>query len=326
MYNVINSGTDPFYNLALEEYIFNQLNTDAMIIWRNAPSIIIGKHQNVYEEINLQFVKEKRLPVIRRLSGGGAVYHDPGNINFTFVSNGRPGKLVDFKKYLNPIYSFLTEQGIDVHISKRNDLFINDSKISGNAEHIFKNRVLHHGTILFNADLKALSRSLKSNYSKYKSHSIKSVRSKVGNITSMYDTNKSSEEFVQQIIASLKKKLGIKRDYILTENDNSRIRELIREKYKNDEWNFDYGPAYSFSHKIEIEQFSFSLQFQVKKGNVSEVEIRDINKESPLFSILPNCLEGNKHRFDPLYRQILKSEIPNFLTEKSLLRLIYHFF
>ena len=159
--NILDSPyTDPRYNIAAEEYLLKETEDDYAFFYVNSPSLIIGKHQNSYSEINLEYIRSNRIPVIRRISGGGTVWHDMGNLNFSFILNGEEGKLVNFREYAQPVVDFLNTLGVKASFGSRNEILVEGLKISGNAEHIHRNRVLHHGTLLFNSDLDALKRSL----------------------------------------------------------------------------------------------------------------------------------------------------------------------
>ena len=152
--------TDPYFNIASEEYLLKNFDDEIIMLYINEPSVIVGKHQNTLAEINYTLAKQKGLSVIRRLSGGGSVFHDLGNLNFTFIKNGTPGKLVDFKGYTQPIVDALNEIGVNAEFGGHNSLLIGGKKFSGNAEHIYKNRVMHHGTILFSTNLENLAEVL----------------------------------------------------------------------------------------------------------------------------------------------------------------------
>ena len=171
---IINTNTKPYFNLAAEDYVLRNFKDDCFMLWRNKPSIIIGKHQNTLAEINLEYVKDNNIDVVRRLSGGGAVFHDLGNLNFTFIKNAKDeGSLVDFKKYIQPILEVLQSLGVNAKFEGRNDIMIDGKKISGNAEHVFKRRVLHHGTLLFLSQIADLSKALKVNPLKYQDNGVK---------------------------------------------------------------------------------------------------------------------------------------------------------
>jgi len=176
--------TDPYFNLAAEEYALKNFKADCFMLWRNEPSIIVGKHQNTLAEINLDYVKKRNIKVGRRLSGGGAVFHDLGNLNFTFISTGaQENRLVDFRRFTMPILEVLQNLGIEAVFEGRNDLTIHGRKFSGNAEHVWKNRILHHGTLLFSSVLTDLSEALKVDPLKFRDKAVKSIRSRVTNIS-----------------------------------------------------------------------------------------------------------------------------------------------
>src|SRR5690606_616070 len=175
--------TDPYFNLAVDEYIFKHFDEDCFMLWRNDNAIIVGKHQNTLAEINLDYVQEKNIKVVRRMSGGGAVYHDLGNLNFTFTKTGKERGLVDFKYYTAPILEVLNELGVNAQFEGRNDLLIDGKKFSGNAEYVLKNKVLHHGTILFSSHMPDISGALKANPLKFKDKAVKSIPKPVTNVT-----------------------------------------------------------------------------------------------------------------------------------------------
>ena len=157
-----NPSTNPYFNLACEEYLLKNVDDEVFMLWRNEPAIIVGKHQNTLAEINTEYVKDQGIKVVRRLTGGGAVFHDLGNLNFTFIKfiplNG--DQIIDFQKHTRPILDILLKLGINAKFEGRNDLTIDGKKFSGNAEHVHKHKVLHHGTLLFSAKLPDLSASL----------------------------------------------------------------------------------------------------------------------------------------------------------------------
>jgi len=167
--------TEPWYNLALEEYMLRNLDDEVCFIWQSTPSVIVGKHQNALAEINYRFVVQKEIVVARRMTGGGTVYHDPGNLNFSFIRKGEPGKMIDFRKHTGPVVEFLRSRGIQAYPGPKNEILLNDLKISGNAEHIYRKRVLHHGTLLFNTNLDNLRDALNADPQKYLDKSVKSV-------------------------------------------------------------------------------------------------------------------------------------------------------
>jgi lipoate-protein ligase A len=313
-----NTETNPFFNIALEEHLFNKLEDDIFMLYRNEPSVIVGKHQNTLKEININYVSKNNIKVVRRISGGGTVYHDLGNVNFTFIQNGENEKLSDFKKYTDPIIQVLRKLGVDAQLNKRNDIIIDDLKVSGNAEHTFKNRVLHHGTILFSADLEKISLALKQNSNKYIDKSVQSVRSKITNIQPYLKNNLEINEFIDLIFDHIKNNNDDAKFYTLTTEDVKAVEELVLNKYSKWEWNFQYVSNYSFYNEIKISNELISAQMTVKNGIIQEIKINSNFN----FSILENLLLNQFHQIDLIENVIdifyKKIKVQNFNKEQLL--------
>ena len=177
-----NTSTNAYFNLAMEEYFLKNTTEDVFMLWRNESAIIVGKNQNTLSEINYEYVKENNIKVVRRQSGGGAVFHDLGNINFTFISCN-DNSFSDFKRFTMPIIECLEDLNIHAEFSGRNDLLIDNQKFSGNAQYNYKNKVMHHGTLLFSSQINDLSSALKVKPSKFEGKGVKSVKSRVTNIS-----------------------------------------------------------------------------------------------------------------------------------------------
>ena len=150
---IISPYTSPYFNLAAEEYLLKCFQEDVFLLYRNIPSIVVGKHQNTLAEINLPFVQEQDILVARRISGGGTVFHDLGNLNFAFFTTGKEGDLVNYKRATMPIIEALGKMGLEAKLGQRNELLLKKLKISGTASHVWKKRVLHHGTLLFSSEI-----------------------------------------------------------------------------------------------------------------------------------------------------------------------------
>ncbi len=319
---IYNNRTEPYFNIALEEYLFKKFDDDIFMLYRNEPSIIVGKHQNTLKEINTKFVRKNNIKVIRRISGGGTVYHDLGNVNFTFIQNGEYEKLADFKKYTAPIIQVLQNLGVDAKLSGRNDIIVDNLKISGNAEHTFKNRVLHHGTILFSSDLKQLSAALKQNSSKYIDKSVPSVRSKVTNVSPYLKKILDVDEFIELIYNQIRYNFSGTDEYKLNLEDLKGIEELIENKYSRWEWNYQYVSNYSFNNQIDIGKEIVTVQMQVKNGLIQNI----IFQSNFDLSFLENLLQNKEHKFELVEKQIesfLETfEIKNF-TKDKLLELLF---
>lgn len=232
--------TDPDFNLALEEYVFEKMPRDReyFLTWRNDNAIIVGRHQNTGAEINEEFVKEKHIRVVRRLSGGGAVYHDMGNLNFTFIVDAQPGQKVDLRKFCQPIADTLCKLGANATVDGRNDILIDGKKVSGNAQYVRQNRVMHHGTILFDSNMSVIGEALKPDPAKAQAKGVKSVRSRVTNVRPCLDRDMTLEEFRDALSQSLMTD-GFER-YTLTQEDIDEIQQIREQRYARREWNYGF--------------------------------------------------------------------------------------
>ncbi|MCF6358372.1 MAG: lipoate--protein ligase, partial [Draconibacterium sp.] len=218
------------------------------------------------------FIRENNITVARRISGGGTVFHDSGNVNFSFIKNVKSPAEISFKQFTEPVREALAKLGVEATTSGRNDLLIEGKKVSGNAEHIFKNRVLHHGTLLYNSDLKNLGQAIKVVSGRYKSKAVQSNRSEVANISSFLKTEISIREFIQFMIdVQLKKNKNT--FYKLNEKEIQKIETLVNDKFKTRKWNFGYSPKYLFKNSIEIEGKKISVELDVKRGLIENCKI-----------------------------------------------------
>jgi len=310
------ASTDPFFNIATEEYLLRNSDENFFILYRNEPSIIVGKHQNTIAEINLDFVNCKGIKVVRRLSGGGTVYHDLGNLNYAFIANGSEGNLVDFKKFTQPIIDVLNTLGVDAQIGGKNDIRVGSKKISGNAEHVYKNRVLHHGTLLFSSNLDVLNESIKIDPMAYTDKAVKSIRSNVANITEYLKNDLPIDSFATLLTDHVSKLFSDASPFTLNEAEISAINNLIKTKYATWEWNFGYSPSYTLNRKIEVDSNQISIDLTVEKGIISLISISgylDKNEASKLEQLLI----GSKHDYDYLSKIITKSDL-GITTDKIL--------
>ena len=257
MIYIINDSQDPYYNLASEEYVMNSFNEDEkyLMLWQNRPSIIIGKHQNTIEEINREFVQANNIAIVRRLSGGGAVYHDLGNLNFTFIVKVPDNSLeFDFKKFTEPVVAALNRMGIPAEFNSRNDLSIEGKKISGNAQYIRKGKCLHHGTLLFNTNLDQLQKALRVSSDKIESKGIKSIRSRVTNIYPYLKKPYTIVDFKNLLLDQFRLKNGKIESIYFNDNDRKQIEKLVRTKYQTWEWNYGESPFFTIK---KTQRFDF---------------------------------------------------------------------
>jgi len=274
---VSNQGiTDPSLNLALEEYILRALpaTDDYLLFYINEPSIIIGKNQNTLEEINAEYVRENHIHVVRRLSGGGAVYHDLGNLNYSFIVQNAGADFHNFQKFTEPVIRALRGLGVEAELSGRNDIVVGERKISGNAQFQTRGKMYTHGTLLFNSNSEHIASALKVSAEKYASKSTKSVRSRVANITEFLDRPMTIEQFRDTLLQSI---FGTRHDipeYVLTDEDWVQVRKLADERYRTWEWNYGRSPVFNVQLKRRIEGAgTFDVRLQVDKGVISEAAI-----------------------------------------------------
>ncbi|MBO4301676.1 MAG: lipoate--protein ligase, partial [Desulfovibrio sp.] len=237
---ILNSGMDPFFNLAAEEWLLTHSHDDIFMLWRNQKAVIVGRNQNTLAEINVDYVRKHGIPVVRRISGGGAVFHDPGNLNFTCIGR-RTGAKLDFLQHVSPVLTALQNMGIPCAFSGRNDIMVGDKKISGNAQHISGDRVLHHGTLLFASSLGDMADALAPRAIKFVGKSVSSVRARVGRITDFLPCRMSMAEFTLTLLRYVTPLPP--EDGFLPEETRA-IENLATERYRTWEWNYGHSPRY----------------------------------------------------------------------------------
>ena len=263
---------DSHLNLATEEYLFNNLDGELFMLWQNAPTVVIGKSQNVRAEINSAYINENGVKLARRITGGGAVYHDLGNLNYTFISD-RAEEGIDFAFFTAPIISALESMGVNVSLTGRNDLVTDTgAKISGNAQYSRNGRVLHHGTLLFSSDLDALSLALKVDEEKIKSKAIKSTRSRVTNISDLLDTPMSMQEFIDTISGYIIKTYSPE---IISPPSPEQVADLYA-KYSSDDWLYPtstFLSGYTVTKKKRYPFGSVELSLAMDGERISGVRI-----------------------------------------------------
>lgn len=298
-------STDPFFNLALEEILLKNRKEEFLILGVNDPSVVIGKHQVLHREVNTRFVTEKNIPVIRRISGGGTVFHDNGNLNFSFIIQSEAGKQVDFRKYTLPVISFLSSLGVEANLEGKNDLKVNGFKISGNAEHIHRNRVLHHGTLLFNTSLDLLRNSLRKNTGNYTSKAVESNPSPVINLKEKLNDIKDMIQLRSMMMSWFLNNIPDAEMYSLGEEESAEAEALADSKYRTWEWNYAYGPEYHFNNRFEIDRKQYSCNIFVKDGIIWECAIE---RDEKLSTVAKNLI-GIKHMPADLLRVFRENSV-----------------
>lgn len=245
---------DPHFNLALEQYVFDHLpRCDSyFMLWQNENAIIIGKHQNALSEIDPVYVREHGIHVVRRLSGGGAVYHDLGNLNFTFIVDGQNGALFDFATFCRPVVKALDSLGVTASVNGRNDITIEGKKFSGNSQYIKGSRVMHHGTIMYDSNLEVVSKALRVSDDKLESKGLRSVRSRVTNVRPYVKNDASMVEFIRIFKRFMFEEYKLV-PYSLGPEDFAAVEDLKRRVYDTWDWNYGSEPPYKLCKKRRLE-------------------------------------------------------------------------
>ena len=268
---------------------------DYFLLYRNNPSIVVGKHQNTLAEINYPYVDEKGIVVARRISGGGTVFHDLGNINFAFITSGREGELVDYRRYTLPIIESMKRIGLDVQLGSRNELLLGKLKISGTASHVYKQRVLHHGTLLFSSELNDLSLALKVKPGTFEDRAVKSVPSKVTNIKNHLVDKLDVVDFQKLILGTILETMDGSTKYFYNKDDLNEINELRNSKFSSWEWNFGYSPKYQINKALRFGTRKITLHMNVNKGIIQEVNIEGDFLGTKDIHALEDALVGTIH-------------------------------
>lgn len=276
-----NKTTDVYFNLAMEDYIFEKFKEDEVfMLWINEPSVVIGKHQNLIEELNMKYCFENNIKIARRLSGGGTVVHDFGNLNYTYITNTTGDTALDFKEFLKPMYNALLNLNIDAHISPRNDFRVKEKKICGHSQFMRKKRVLHHGCILFDSNLDSLRNALNVKNKKVISKSAKSVKSSVANLKEISKLDYQISDFLEKLKNEILKTQENFEIYELTKEDIFKIDKIKSEKYATKDWIYGQSPKCTF---ILDEKKDYNIE--IYDGKIEKINICNENKLDGLIGI-----------------------------------------
>ena len=317
MIEIINHCTDPFFNMALEEYLVTESDRDedVFMLWQNQPTVVVGRNQNTIEEINQAFIEQRGISIVRRISGGGAVYHDLGNLNFTFILNdGRD--FANFEKFTRPIINALARLGITAENDGRNDIIIAGRKFSGNAQYKHRSRLLHHGTILFASDIEDMVQALNPSGVKITSKGIKSVRSRVTNLSEQLSEPLSISDF--KLVLS-EEVLG--RDYgrvhSLEESELEKVRQLRECKHITWDWIYGASPAFNLRQTASFDWGNIDVRLDIKRGLVCACRI--YGDYFPLGDIaeLENHLIGTVYRPAEIRSRLAAIGLRQYLPQMS---------
>ena len=300
-------STSPYFNLAAEEYFLKKDNESKLILWQNDNTIVIGRNQSTFTEINLSRAEELKVNIVRRMSGGGAVYHDMGNLNYTYISENTGDDFLNFKKFTKPVIDVLKSLGVDATLSGRNDMLIGDKKFSGNAQYVHKDMLLHHGTLMFSTSVDILSEVLNVNQLKIKSKGIASVKSRVTNIGEHSDI--TIDEFCDLLYKSAEGTL-----YELSAADISEIEKLKKEKYETWEWNFGYSPKHSFKNEKLFPCGIVSASLDAFGGKISSIKFFGDFFGKREISDFEQSLLGVRHNYSDILSQLENIPISEYFS------------
>ncbi|BDH60359.1 lipoate-protein ligase LplJ [Lysinibacillus sp. PLM2] len=330
MYFIDNKGiTDPRINLAIEEYLLKHLDVEKdsyLLFYINQPSIIIGRNQNTIEEINTDYVEENDIIVVRRLSGGGAVYHDLGNLNFSFITKDDGESFHNYKKFTQPVVDALGNLGVQAELSGRNDILAEGRKVSGNAQYATKGRMFSHGTLMFDLDLDAVVSALKVKKDKIESKGIKSVRSRVANILSFLNEKITIEQFRLEILKSIfggEDKINY---YELTEKDWEKIHEISHKRYQTWDWNYGKSPRFNIQKTHRFPSGGIDIRLEVNKGIIEEIKIYGDFFGVGEVTEIEELLTGIPYSREAIAEKLGNIDIAHYfggITKEDFLKLIY---
>ncbi len=272
---IVNTSNDPAYNVALEAYAFQKLTDidEIFILWINEPAIIIGRHQNTIQEINKEFIDKNDIHVVRRLSGGGAVYHDLNNLNYTIISNNTQEGAFDFQTFSKPVIDTLAKLGVKAEFTGRNDLEINGQKFAGNAQAYYKGRMMHHGCLLFDVDMSVLGQALKVSKDKIESKGIKSVRARVTNIVDHLSDKITVQEFSDAILAQMKEEYPEMDEYVLSDAELSEIQAMRDNQFATWDWTYGKAPEYTIERGVRYPAGKITTYANVENSTIKSVKI-----------------------------------------------------
>ncbi|MCU5746016.1 lipoate--protein ligase [Staphylococcus sp. SQ8-PEA] len=322
-----NNITDPTLNLAMEEYVLKHMPNDDsyFLFYVNRPSIIVGKNQNTIEEVNQEYVEAHNIDVVRRISGGGAVYHDTGNLNFSFITDDDGHSFHNFKKFTEPIVEALRSLNVEAEMTGRNDIQVGQAKISGNAMVKVRNRMFSHGTLMLNSELGEVQNALKVNPAKIKSKGVKSVRSRIANISEFLTESLSIEGFKQIILETIFGEADHVEEYSLSDEDWTNIEQLSNEKYRTWEWNYGHNPKYNFEREAKFEKGFVQIKLDVKRGRIEHSKIfGDFFGEGDV-SDIEEALIGTLHDFNSIKEALSNYDIYHYfgaINRDELIRLM----
>ncbi|MFZ4861121.1 lipoate--protein ligase [Sphingobacterium sp. Mn56C] len=310
---------DAYFNIASEEYFLTRFpDEDIFLLYVNAPSIIVGKFQNTLAEVNLDYVNAQGIKVVRRLSGGGAVYHDLGNLNFSFHSLLANQDFMDFSKFTAPVLTVLNNLGVPAKLEGRNDLLVDGKKFSGNAKLAKNGKMIQHGTILLHSEMAVLGEALKVNPLKFIDKAVKSNRARVINLNEYLPEAADTNVFKALLIKEMVRNNADATLYTVTDDDIQHIQALADSKYSSWDWNFGFSPNYNFKKAIKIPAGFIELHMDVDQGHIQKIKIFGDFFASQPIEELEALLHGRKHQLSDIEQVLARTDLTAYFGKVSL--------
>lgn len=317
---------DPYYNLAFEEFVLTgRRQGEYLLLWQNDNTIVVGRNQNTEAEINREFVEARHIRVVRRATGGGAVYHDLGNLNYSFITDAGDAEKLTMERFTVPVVEALRGLGLNAEASGRNDILVDGKKVSGTAQRLVKGRILYHGTLLFDADPDMVAGALNADPAKFQSKSAKSVRSRVGNIRAALPRDMDLGAFWAYLKEALSG--GGMVPGSLTAEERSAVEELKRTKYDTWQWNYGRSPQYDLANRRRFEGGGLEVRVQVREGRITGVVFYgDFLARAPLDG-LTAALEGCEFRREAVAAVLERFPLADLfgtITEEEVLETMFY--
>lgn len=316
---IVNTSNNPYYNIALEAYAFRELvdEDELFILWINEPSIIIGRHQNALEEINKEYTDEHGIHIARRLSGGGAVYHDLNNLNYTIISNKAGEGSFDFETFSKPVIDTLAKLGVKAEFSGRNDLEIDGKKIAGNAQAYHNGRMMHHGCLLFDVDMTVLGDALKVSKDKIESKGVKSVRARVTNINNELPEKMTILEFQDALLDQMKSEYPDMTEYVFSDEELAKIQKSCDEQFSTWQWIFGSSPEYTVSRAVRYPAGKITTY-----ANVENSIIKGLTIYGDFFGVKPakdveDLLVGTRYEYKDVLEKLQTIDTTQYFSRMT---------
>lgn len=316
---IVSHSNNPAFNIALEAYAFREMldEDEIFILWINEPTIVIGKHQNAIEEINKEYTDAHGIHVVRRLSGGGAVYHDLNNLNYTIISNKADEGAFDFKTFSKPVIDTLAKLGVKAEFTGRNDLEIDGKKFCGNAQAYYKGRMMHHGCLMFDVDTSVLADALKVSKDKIESKGIKSVRARVTNINDELPQKMDVLAFRDALLEQVKEENPDMTEYEFSEAELERIRQSEKEQFGNWDWIYGAAPEYTIKRSVRYPAGKITTYANVEKSVIKSIKIYGDFFGIGDVSDIEQLLVGNRYEHKDILEKLKTIDTNNYFSRMT---------